>query len=65
MLLVRKICMHLRRPVFEVMRWPASELEHWSVFFSITPKDKPIITKKTAEKISVIESKSQFKRLFG
>jgi hypothetical protein len=57
--------MHLRRPVFEVMRWPASELEHWSVFFSITPKDKPIITKKTAEKISVIESKSQFKRLFG
>jgi len=65
MLLVRKICMYLKRPVFEVMRWPASELEHWSLFFSVTDKDKPIITKKTATTISVMESKANFRRLFG
>lgn len=47
------------------MRWPSSELEYWSVFFSIKPTDKPIITKKTAEKVSVTESKAHFKMLFG
>jgi len=57
--------MYLKRPVFEVMRWPASELEHWSLFFSITDKDKPIVTKKTAETISVVESKANFRKLFG
>ena len=65
MLLVRKICMHLRRPVFEVMAWPASELEYWSLFFSITPKDKPIITKRNPATVTLEESKSQFRRIFG
>lgn len=65
MLLVRKICLTLRRPVFEVMSWPDSELEYWSVFFAITPKDKPIITKRTAEQINVSESKAKFRQLFG
>lgn len=53
------------RPVFEVMRWPASELDYWSVFYSIKPTDKPIITKKAADKVSVTESKAHFKMLFG
>lgn len=65
MLLVRKICLTLKRPVFEVLSWPASELEYWSVFFSIGPKDKPVINVRKAETISLMESKSQFKRLFG
>jgi hypothetical protein len=52
MLLIRKICIELKRPVFEVMRWPATELEYWSLFFSIGPKDKPIVVKKNAEQIT-------------
>lgn len=66
MLLVRRICMEQSRPVFEVMSWPSSELEYWSIFFSIQDnKDKPIITKKTADEISVHESKAKFKSIFG
>lgn len=53
------------RPVFEVMQWPASELDYWSVFYNIKPTDKPIITKRVAEDMSVTESKASFKRLFG
>lgn len=65
MLLVRRICLELKKPVFEVMSWPESELEYWSLFFSITEKDKPIFEKKKPEEISVTESKAQFKSLFG
>lgn len=66
MLLVRRICMEQHRPVFEVMSWPSSELEYWSIFFSIQDnKDKPIITTKTADEISVYESKAKFKSIFG
>lgn len=57
--------MDLKKPVFEVMSWPESELEYWQLFYSITEKDKPIIHKKTADDISVRESKAQFKALFG
>lgn len=65
MLLVRKICMHLRRPVFEVMRFPASELEYWALFFSIGPKDKPIIKKRDPATITVAENKAALRRIFG
>lgn len=57
--------MDLKKPVFEVMSWPESELEYWQLFYSITEKDKPIIHKKTADDITVRESKAQFKALFG
>ncbi len=66
MLLVKRICDHLRRPVFEVMAWPKSELEHWSIFFSIDDnKDKPIIEKKTAETITLAQSKQDFRELMS
>lgn len=65
MLLIRKICLTLRRPVFEVMSWPDSELEYWSVFFSITPKDKPIINKRDPKTVTIKESKAAFKAIFG
>ncbi len=65
MLLIRRICMELQKPVFEVMRWPESELEYWSLFFSIKHTDKPIVTKRKAEQFSVKESKAKFKMLFG
>ena len=65
MLLVKRICQFLKRPVFEVMGWPASELEHWSIFFSIDDnKDKPIIT-KTPQTVSLVESKSRFRELMN
>ena len=64
MLLVKRICQFLKRPVFEVMGWPASELEHWSLFFSIDDnKDKPIIVTKTPQTASLVESKSRFREL--
>ncbi len=64
MLLIKRICETQNRPVFEVMEWPSSELEHWSIFFSINDnKDKPIIETKTAETISMRESKSAFRDL--
>ncbi|MNJ08720.1 hypothetical protein D3C77_28440 [compost metagenome] len=66
MLLVKRICQFLRRPVFEVMGWPASELEYWSLFFSIDDnKDKPIIVTKTPTTISLVESKSCFRELMN
>ena len=66
MLLVKRICQFLKRPVFEVMGWPASELEHWSLFFSIDDnKDKPIIVTKTPETITLAESKVKFRELMS
>jgi hypothetical protein len=66
MLLVKRICEHQRRPVFEVMSWPSSELEHWSIFFSINDnKDKPIIEKKTSDNISLRQSKSSFREMMS
>jgi hypothetical protein len=66
MLLVKRICQFLRRPVFEVMGWPASELEYWSLFFSIDDnKDNPIIVTKTPATISLVESKSRFRELMS
>ena len=63
MLLVKRICQYLKRPVFEVMGWPASELEHWSIFFSIDDnKDKPIITTRVP---TLVESKSRFRELMN
>ena len=62
MLLIKRICQTLHRPVFEVLEFPASELEYWSVFFSIDDnKDKPIIEEKTPETISIAESKARFR----
>lgn len=66
MLLVKRICQFLKRPVFEVMGWPASELEYWSLFFSIDDnKDKPIFTVKTPQTVSLVESKSRFRELMN
>lgn len=64
MLLIKRICEFHRKPVFEVESWPSSELEHWSIFFSINDnKDKPIIVKKTAETITERESKAAFREM--
>lgn len=66
MLLIKRICEQQRRPVFEVMEWPSSELEHWSIFFSINDnKDKPIIERKTAETITLRQSKQSFRELMS
>ncbi len=58
MLLKKRICETLHRPMFEVEEWPSSELEHWSIFFSIDDnKDSPIMKQKTHENISIISLK--------
>jgi len=60
MLLIKRICKQQRRPVFEVMGWPASELEHWSIFFSIDDNnDSPII------EVTMEESKNKFRQLMS
>lgn len=63
MMLIKRICDHLQRPAFEVMSYPASELEFWSLSFSIS--DKPTIPPKTADEITVTESKGKFKEVWG
>jgi len=66
MLLIKRICQYLKRPVFEVMEWPRSELEHWAIFFSIDDKkDRPIIVVKTPETISIHESKRGFREVMN
>lgn len=66
MLLIKRICEFHRRPVFEVMEWPSSELEHWSIFFSINDnKDKPIFEKKTTETVTLNESKRGFREVMN
>ena len=62
MMLVKRICDHLKRPAFEVMSYPASELEFWSLSFSIT--DKPELPAKTADEITVNESKGGFREIW-
>ena len=59
MLLVKAICQQLHKPVFEVMSWPASELEYWECFFSIDANgDKPI-----QQPVSVAESIAAVKKI--
>ena len=66
MLLIKRICEHQRRPVFEVLEWPRSALEHWSIFFSINDnKDKAIIEKKTAKTITLSQSKNSFREMMS
>lgn len=66
MLLVKRICQFLKRPVFEVMGWPASELEYWSLFFSIDDnKDGPIIVTKTPTTVTLVESKRRFREVMN
>lgn len=66
MLLIKRICEQQRRPVFEVEGWPSSELEHWSIFFSINDnKDKPIFEKKKADNISLRHSKNSFREMMS
>lgn len=58
MLLVKKVCQELKKPVFEVMSYPARELEYWACFFSIDAnKDKPIV------ETVVMDQESQAKAL--
>ena len=62
-----RICMSQNRPRFEVMSWPASELEWWSIYFSIKDNgDKPNqhkLNEKRAKSITVEQSKQEFKNL--
>lgn len=58
-----RICQHLKRPVFEVECFPASELEHWSLFFSIADnKDKPNLAPPVQ---TVAESKQALRNLIS
>lgn len=62
-----RICVTQNRPRFEVLQWPESELEAWSIYFSIQDNgDKPNkaeLIDKATKSISVKESKAQFKEL--
>ena len=56
-----------QRPRFEVLSWPAEELEWWSTYYSIKDNgDKPNKQKldaKRAESITVEQSKQEFKNM--
>lgn len=67
-LLIKKICMYLRRPVFEVLEFPAEELEHWSLFFSIDDdlrdkdKRKTLLSQPVLAELSVDDAKSEMRK---
>lgn len=70
LLLVRRICTTLKRPVFEVMSWPTTELEYWSLFFHLedNPPTKAEIEKQNRDNVkkqSTKEARSKFRSLFG
>jgi hypothetical protein len=61
LLLIKRICQELRKPLFEVLEFPSSELEWWSCVFSIDANgDKPIAPKQTVEE-SIALAKKLFK----
>lgn len=63
MMLIKRICDHLKKPAFEVMSYPASELEFWSLSFAIT--DDPTLPPLSADEITITESKGKFKEIWG
>lgn len=62
-MLLARICQELRRPLFEVKMFPESELEWWSVIFSI--RDNKDTVKLEPDEITVEDSKAKFKKLWG
>ena len=61
LLLIKRICQELRRPLFEVLEFPASELEWWSCVFSIDANgDKPITAKPKG-----VDTPARFKAFFN
>ena len=62
-----RICMTQNRPRFEVMQWPADELEWWSIYFSIKDNgDKPRkaeIIEKKRNSMSVEQSKADLRAM--
>lgn len=34
-MLIRRICIELKRPFFEVKKWPVSELAYWAAHFEL------------------------------
>lgn len=34
-MLVRRICVELKKPFFEVMKWPVSEIAMWAAHFGL------------------------------
>ena len=62
MLLIKKICDKLNKPVFEVMDYPETELEYQALFFSIDEnKDKPILT---PVKLTLAQTKDKIRGVF-
>lgn len=64
-MLVKGIAQNTGKPVFEIMKWPDSELEWWAAFFSIDNcKDKPSI-KPSKNYVTVQESISDLKKVLS
>ena len=61
-MLIKRISQDRKKPVFEVMSWPAEELLWQQAFYSIDDNgDKPIIKPR---KVTLQESKDAFRSMF-
>lgn len=62
---MKRICQTLKKPVFEVMKYPESELEWWAAFFSIDDNnDQPIIDRK-CRRVTVEQSIADLERVLN
>lgn len=66
MILAKDIAMYTKRPMFEILEWPESELDWWAAFFSIDRnKERPtvkVIKKHVTVKQSIEDMKAVLSR---
>lgn len=61
-----QLAMYLRRPVFEILSFPETELEYWSCYFSIqNNNDEPILSEEERRKKEIDDCVAGFEKLFG
>lgn len=63
LLLVKRICKELQKPVHEVMSWPDDELLWWQVFFEMDDGIETPVHKKP--KMTTEESIASIKEVFS
>lgn len=67
MLLIKRICDHLKRPFFEVMSYPLVEIEMWALSFHLDDNGaEDLIVKEDKKEATVDESVDAAKKfLYG
>jgi hypothetical protein len=65
LLILKRLCQTLQKPLFEIQQYPLDELEWWAAVFSIDDnKDKPLLT-YTKKHVTVEQSIADLKRVMS